>query len=185
MSLDPLRIYVHENGLVRFGTESYSSNVADLSNQSAYLTNFSINRKNPRFVATEDPAHDGLGSKWTHRPFWEFLLQSGRDPDVAGSGPEAMEPGAFQMENAGFCRPRPEIEVSCEMRTRRSLLLPPCYSPFPLRPFPVCDHGPSARIAIKHWNFRRTPVDTIALPRRNPSGEITNASLNFRDDSVR
>jgi tubulin polyglutamylase TTLL5 len=82
MSLDPLRIYVHENGLVRFGTESYSSNVADLSNQSAHLTNFSINRKNPRFVATEDPAHDGLGSQWTHRPFWEFLLQSGRDPEA-------------------------------------------------------------------------------------------------------
>jgi hypothetical protein len=80
MSLDPLRIYVHENGLVRLATEPYDANIDDLSNSSAHLTNFSINRKNPGFKATDDMAADGTGNKWTHRPFWEFLTRNGYDP---------------------------------------------------------------------------------------------------------
>jgi hypothetical protein len=77
MSLDPLRIYVHENGLVRFATEQYNANAHDLSNESAHLTNFSINKKNPAFKVTDDLEEDGTGSKWTHRPFWQWLNENG------------------------------------------------------------------------------------------------------------
>jgi hypothetical protein len=73
MSLDPLRIYVHESGLVRLATEPYNENIGNLSNRSAHLTNFSINKNNPAFVSTDDLDRDGTGNKWTHRPFWQFL----------------------------------------------------------------------------------------------------------------
>jgi tubulin polyglutamylase TTLL5 len=73
LSVDPLRIYVHENGLVRLATESYAANVEHLGNRSAHLTNFSINKSNPAFVSTDDMQKDGTGNKWTHTPFWKFL----------------------------------------------------------------------------------------------------------------
>ena len=82
LSLDPLRIYVHENGLVRLATEKYEDNIDDIGNRSAHLTNFSINKKNPAFVATEDMENDGTGNKWTHRPFWPFLESIGMNPDA-------------------------------------------------------------------------------------------------------
>jgi hypothetical protein len=80
-SLDPLQIYVHENGLVRLATEPYQQNFEDLSNRSAHLTNFSINKENAAFVATDDMSQDGTGNKWTHRPFWPWLAENGFDPD--------------------------------------------------------------------------------------------------------
>jgi hypothetical protein len=79
-SLDPLRIYVHENGLVRLATEPYLQNLEQIGNRSAHLTNFSINRHNAAFAATDDLSRDGTGNKWTHRPFWPFLESVGFDP---------------------------------------------------------------------------------------------------------
>jgi hypothetical protein len=57
-------------------TELYNENIHRLSNRSAHLTNFSINKNNPAFVATEDLERDGTGNKWTHRPFWQFLKEA-------------------------------------------------------------------------------------------------------------
>jgi hypothetical protein len=86
MSLDPLRIYLHENGLVRLATEPYNENLGDVSNRSAHLTNFSINKNNPAFVATDDLARDGTGNKWTHGPFWRFLRdETPFNPDAVRS----------------------------------------------------------------------------------------------------
>jgi hypothetical protein len=76
-SLDPLRIYVHENGLVRLATEPYLQNLDQIGNRSAHLTNFSINKHNEAFSATNDLSQDGTGNKWTHRPFWSFLESRG------------------------------------------------------------------------------------------------------------
>jgi tubulin polyglutamylase TTLL5 len=73
LSVDPLRIYVHENGLVRLATEPYEANTKNLGNRSAHLTNFSINKSHPAFVPTDDIERDGTGNKWTHAPFWKFL----------------------------------------------------------------------------------------------------------------
>ena len=82
LSLDPLRVYVHENGLVRLATEKYEENFDDIGKRSAHLTNFSINKENPSFVATDDMEQDGTGNKWTHRPFWPFLESIGMDPQA-------------------------------------------------------------------------------------------------------
>jgi len=44
-SVNPLRIYVFEEGLARFASEPYDTE--DLKNVFSHLTNYSINKKNP------------------------------------------------------------------------------------------------------------------------------------------
>jgi hypothetical protein len=78
-SLDPLRIYLYGNGLVRFATSKYSENITNRKNRSAHLTNFSINKKSKDFVETNNISDDGNGSKWSHEPFWPYLASVGFD----------------------------------------------------------------------------------------------------------
>jgi hypothetical protein len=76
-SLDPLRIYLHENGLVRLATSEYEANIGNLKNRSAHLTNYSVNKKSKDFVPTDDLSDDGSGTKWSHEPFWPYLESIG------------------------------------------------------------------------------------------------------------
>jgi tubulin polyglutamylase TTLL4 len=80
-SIDPLIVFVYENGLVRLATKPYEESLSDLSNRAAHLTNFSINKNMEGFVATNDIANDGTGNKWSHRPFWPYLAEHGFDPE--------------------------------------------------------------------------------------------------------
>lgn len=43
-SVNPLRLYVYDEGLVRFASEKYDT--TDLKNVFSHLTNYSINKKN-------------------------------------------------------------------------------------------------------------------------------------------
>jgi len=50
-SVNPLKIYIYEEGLARFATEKYDGNFRDTKNVFSHLTNYSINKKNiERFV---------------------------------------------------------------------------------------------------------------------------------------
>ena len=55
-SFEPLRVYVYNEGLVRFATEKYSNEVGDLKKKFVHLTNFSINKKSENFVVNK--AHE-------------------------------------------------------------------------------------------------------------------------------
>ena len=50
-SFDPLRIYIYNEGLVRFASEPYE---AEKDSQYAHLTNYSINKKSETFVHNMD-----------------------------------------------------------------------------------------------------------------------------------
>ena len=76
MGFDPLRIFIYEEGLVRFAVEPYSVDTAGLNNMHAHLTNYSINKSHPNYTAgdrcdVEDPEGDGenvdddIGHKWS------------------------------------------------------------------------------------------------------------------------
>lgn len=43
-SVNPLRVYVYDEGLVRFASEKYDT--SDLKNIFSHLTNYSINKRN-------------------------------------------------------------------------------------------------------------------------------------------
>jgi len=49
-SINPLRIYVYQEGLVRFATEEYSNNKKIFGNPYIHLTNYSINKHNKDMV---------------------------------------------------------------------------------------------------------------------------------------
>ena len=50
-SVNPLKIYIYEEGLARFATEKYDNSEKNIKNVFAHLTNYSINKKNiERFV---------------------------------------------------------------------------------------------------------------------------------------
>lgn len=53
-SCDPLRIYIHKEGLVRFATQEYQSidvhsDKKELKNMFVHLTNYALNKDNDNF----------------------------------------------------------------------------------------------------------------------------------------
>jgi tubulin polyglutamylase TTLL5 len=65
--INPLRLYIYEDGLTRFATGKYNNNLTGNKKQSKFthLTNYSLNKFNPNFIANTDPNADGVGSKWS------------------------------------------------------------------------------------------------------------------------
>ena len=64
-SFDPLRVYVHKEGLVRFATEPYQLSSQTLSNSFMHLTNYAINKRSSHYVSNQNPDKDDLGHKWS------------------------------------------------------------------------------------------------------------------------
>jgi tubulin polyglutamylase TTLL6/13 len=57
-SADPLRIYVHNEGMARFCTEPYAEpNPGNLENVFSHLTNYSLNKKNENFDTDNSKGH--------------------------------------------------------------------------------------------------------------------------------
>ena len=54
-SVEPLRVYIYEEGLARFATEEYTTDPAQVSNNFIHLTNFSINKESDNFINNSDP----------------------------------------------------------------------------------------------------------------------------------
>lgn len=64
-SYDPLRVYLFEEGLVRFATYEYNCKLKDIRKRFMHLTNFSVNKHSKRFVRNSRAEVDGEGSKWS------------------------------------------------------------------------------------------------------------------------
>ncbi len=63
-SVNPLRIYLFEDGLARFATEPYiEPSASNLEKQYMHLTNYAINKKNPKFVFNNNASNMGVGHK--------------------------------------------------------------------------------------------------------------------------
>lgn len=90
-SVNPLRIYIYDEGLARFATEKYENN-KDHKNVFAHLTNYSINKKNlDRFIqpqSTNNSSNTGCGSfasegaeselssKWSLTQFKSYMIKN-------------------------------------------------------------------------------------------------------------
>ncbi|RLN52617.1 hypothetical protein BBP00_00009555 [Phytophthora kernoviae] len=62
-SVDPLRIYLFQEGIARFCTAPYS--LKDPRNRFAHLTNYAINKSSDGFVENADAQRADAGSKWS------------------------------------------------------------------------------------------------------------------------
>ena len=62
-SYDPLKVYLFREGLTRFATEKYSTNLNSLKKRYVHLTNYSVNKRNVEgYVKNNDKAaNDSMG----------------------------------------------------------------------------------------------------------------------------
>lgn len=60
---DPLRVYIYDEGLARFASEPYNASVK--ASKFSFLTNYSINKKNEKFIQNQDWKEDNVGHKWS------------------------------------------------------------------------------------------------------------------------
>eukprot|EP01138_Halocafeteria_seosinensis_P003705 gb/GECG01003788.1/.p1 GENE.gb/GECG01003788.1/~~gb/GECG01003788.1/.p1 ORF type:complete len:1015 (+),score=117.37 gb/GECG01003788.1/:1-3045(+) len=83
-SFDPLRVYLFNDGLVRFCTEGYSTSCKNgsVTNRYAHLTNYSVNKRSSIYDRNEDSNNDGQGSKWSLKALRRYFKDVGID-DVA------------------------------------------------------------------------------------------------------
>eukprot|EP00741_Cyanophora_paradoxa_P010657 tig00020537_g10300.t1 len=80
-SWEPLVVYLHEDGLVRFCTQKYKRGRENASNTFMHLTNYTLQSRSPNFVENEDPSRDDVGSKWNLGGLWRFMRKHGVDVD--------------------------------------------------------------------------------------------------------
>ena len=71
-NIDPLTIYLYEDGIVRFATKQYSINKEDIDDKFIHLTNYSINKRNEDFEFNEAP-EELSGHKWSLKMLWRYL----------------------------------------------------------------------------------------------------------------
>ena len=74
---DPLRIYLFEQGLVRFATQKYSNNSKNMKEKFVHLTNWSINKNSENFVKNNDTQKDDEGSKWSFQALFKKYTEMG------------------------------------------------------------------------------------------------------------
>ena len=53
-SVNPLRLYLYDDGLVRFASNKYSNESSKVQDLFTYLTNYSINKKSSTYVSNEE-----------------------------------------------------------------------------------------------------------------------------------
>jgi len=71
-SIDPIKVYMFEEGLVRFATTKYTNNPDDISNNFIHLTNYSVNKESDEFVYNESPGNYS-GHKWNLATLWKYF----------------------------------------------------------------------------------------------------------------
>lgn len=71
-SVDPLRIYVNNEGLVRFASMKYTSQEDGIIDQYMHLTNYFVNKNSIKYQVNND-CDSSNGCKWTLQRFWRYL----------------------------------------------------------------------------------------------------------------
>lgn len=74
-SYNPLRVYMYDEGLARFATETYTNDPDVLKNKFVHLTNFSINKRNIKNYVKND------GKQMSEAPSKQNLDEEGDDED--------------------------------------------------------------------------------------------------------
>ena len=82
-SVDPLRIYVYDEGLTRFATQKYmppgsNNDINNREGKFCHLTNYSLNKNNKKgFVQNTSADDECIGSKWSLKGLRKILKQNG------------------------------------------------------------------------------------------------------------
>ncbi|CAK64163.1 unnamed protein product (macronuclear) [Paramecium tetraurelia] len=75
---DPMRIYVYQDGLVRFATEPYvAPSFNNIDDVCMHLTNYAINKGNPNFIFNNDASKMDVGHKRSIKSVFGKLEEEG------------------------------------------------------------------------------------------------------------
>ena len=100
---DPLRIFIHEEGLTRLATEEYCRpSERNLSDMCMHLTNYAVNKLNPNFIFNEDSEDDDVGHKRSLTSTMRFLEEEGYDTN-------ALKAAIADMAIKSLCTVQPSI----------------------------------------------------------------------------
>ena len=78
-SIDPLMIYIYQDGLARFATEPYSTNSMNIKNNCIHLTNAKVNKCSTEYFAENEDHFSGF--KWTLSMLQDYFKEEGIDWD--------------------------------------------------------------------------------------------------------
>ena len=78
--VDPLRIYIYNEGLVRFASEPYQAGMK--GSKFSHLTNYSINKTNKAFVQNQSASAQDVGNKWSMSALQSHMKRAGIDVRV-------------------------------------------------------------------------------------------------------
>jgi Tubulin-tyrosine ligase family len=85
-SIDPLRIYLFNDGLGRFATEAYETpHQSNFRSNYQHLTNYAINKLNPKFKAAMSGGEGEGGFKRSLQSVMKSLKEMGADTDLLWS----------------------------------------------------------------------------------------------------
>ena len=73
IGLDPLKIYIYDEGLVRFAVNDFSLNPELIKDNRIHVTNFDINKKSDKFNFNNSDPTEPEGHKWTLTALWKYL----------------------------------------------------------------------------------------------------------------
>lgn len=79
-SYDPLHIYLYNEGLTRFASEEYIP-IGYKKNRFMHLTNYSVNKRNEKYIQNQDYKQDNVGHKWSLSALFVYLERQGVDTD--------------------------------------------------------------------------------------------------------
>ncbi|CBZ53330.1 tubulin-tyrosine ligase family domain-containing protein [Neospora caninum Liverpool] len=80
---NPLRLFVHQDGLVRFATSPYAKPTGkNLHDKTMHLTNYAINKSSSNFTPNRDPANPSKGHKRSLFHVLDHLKSEGHDVDA-------------------------------------------------------------------------------------------------------
>lgn len=95
-SFNPLKVYIYNDGLVRFATEKYTMDPRLMNQKFVHLTNFSINKRNTKFVKNNDSAN----KKDTHGK--DIADDGSNNSDNEGIGDADSSKWDFKMLKAAY-----------------------------------------------------------------------------------
>jgi hypothetical protein len=86
-SVQPLSLFLFDDGLTRFCTDEYvAPGVGALGSSFQHLTNYAINKKNvDKFVYNTDATQSDIGNKWSVKSLLQKLKSEGKDVDTLWS----------------------------------------------------------------------------------------------------
>ena len=70
---EPLRIYMLDDGLVRFATERYNNRKKNMKHRRMHLTNYSVNKKSNSYIRNSNAEQNQTGSKWSFKALLQYF----------------------------------------------------------------------------------------------------------------